>query len=164
MRSAATGRPVAPGTRPCRPAIMRTLDLCASRGQTVTRRRTDEPLGHKIQATQYLKGSLWVLPLCGCIIGVLLAQLLLWIDHMVHIETLMHYSSGTATGVLTAIIGAMVALLGFVVTIGVLVIQQATATLSPRFMRLWYRDRLQKVVLATFAGMFIYSFALLRPA
>ena len=81
-----------------------------------------------------------------------------------HIKTLMHYSSGTATGVLTAIIGAMVALLGFVVTIGVLVIQQATATLSPRFMRLWYRDRLQKVVLATFAGTFTYSFALLRPA
>jgi len=102
-----------------------------------------------------------VLPLCGCIIGVLLAQLLLWIDRTVHIKTLMHYSSGTATGVLAAIIGAMVALLGFVVTIGVLGIQQATATLSPRFMRLWYRDRLQKVVLLTFAGTFTYSFALL---
>jgi len=75
---------------------------------------------------------LWILPLCGCIIGVLVAQLFLWIDRTVHIKTLMHYSSGTATGVLTAIIGAMVALLGFVVTIGVLVIQQATATLSPR--------------------------------
>ncbi len=43
-----------------------------------------------------------------------------------------------------------------------LVIQQATATLSPRLMRLWYRDPLQKVVLATFAGTFTYSFALLR--
>ena len=75
-----------------------------------------------------------MLPLCGCII-VLLAQLLLWIDRTVRIKTLMHYSSGTATGVLAAIIGAMVALLGFVVTIGVLGIQQATATLSPRFMR-----------------------------
>ena len=102
-----------------------------------------------------------MLPSCGCII-VLLAQLLLWIDRTVRIKTLMHYSSGTATGVLAAIIGAMVALLGFVVTIGVLGIQQATATLSPRFMRLWYRDRLQKVVLLTFAGTFTYSFALLR--
>ena len=109
----------------------------------------------RFRRRQYLKGSLWALPLCGCVIGVLLAQLLLWIDSTVHIKALMHYSSSTATGVLTAIIGAMVALLGFVVTIGVLVIQQATATLSPRFMRLWYRDRLQKVVLATFAGTFI---------
>jgi len=56
----------------------------------------------------------------------------------------------------------MVALLGFVVTIGVLVVQQATGTLSPRFMRLWYRDLLQKVVLATFAGTLTFSFWLLR--
>jgi hypothetical protein len=31
-----------------------------------------------------------VLPLYGCIIGVLLAQLLLWVDRTVHIKTLMH--------------------------------------------------------------------------
>jgi uncharacterized membrane protein len=53
----------------------------------------------------------------------------------------------------------MVALIGFVVTIGVLVVQQATGTLSPRYMRLWYRDRLQKAVLATFAGTFTFSFS-----
>jgi uncharacterized membrane protein len=29
-------------------------------------------------------------------------------------------------------------------------------------MRLWYRDRLQKILLAAFAGTFTYSFALLR--
>ena len=63
---------------------------------------------------------------------------------------------------LTAIAGAMVALLGFVVTIGVLVVQQATGTLSPRYMRLWYRDRLQKGVLAHFAGTFTFAFGLLR--
>ena len=63
---------------------------------------------------------------------------------------------------LTAIVGAMVALIGFVVTIGVLVVQQATGTLSPRYMRLWYRDRLQKAVLATFAGTFTFAFSLLR--
>lgn len=50
------------------------------------------------------------------------------------------------------------------VTIGVLVVQTATGTLSPCFMRLWYRDRLQKVVLATFAGTMTFSFSLLRRA
>jgi uncharacterized membrane protein len=104
-----------------------------------------------------------VLPLCGGLIGALLAQFALWLDDgTVHVKVLWHYSASTATGVLTAIIGAMVALLGFVVTVGVLVIQQATGSLSPRFMRLWYRDRLQKIVIATFAGTFTYSFALLR--
>jgi uncharacterized membrane protein len=60
------------------------------------------------------------------------------------------------------VVGAMIALLGFVVTIGVLVIQQATGTLSPRYMRLWYRDRLQKAVLATFTGTFAFAYTLLR--
>ena len=53
-------------------------------------------------------------------------------------------------------------LFGFVVTISVLVVQMATGTLSPRFMRLWYRDRLQKLVLATFVGTVTFAFALLR--
>lgn len=64
--------------------------------------------------------------------------------------------------VLSVLVGAMVGLLGFVVTIGVLVLQQATGTLSPRFMRLWYRDLLQKVVLAAFVGTLTFSFWLLR--
>jgi uncharacterized membrane protein len=37
----------------------------------------------------------------------------------------------------------------------------ATGTLSPRFMRLWYRDRLQKLVLAAFTATFAFSFTLL---
>jgi uncharacterized membrane protein len=48
----------------------------------------------------------------------------------------LHYSAGTVSSVLAGIIG----LLGLVVTVTVLVIQQATGTLSPRSMRLWYRD------------------------
>jgi len=55
----------------------------------------------RFRRRQYLKGSVWILPLCGRIIGVLLAQLLLWVDRTVDIKTLMHYSPGTATGVLT---------------------------------------------------------------
>jgi uncharacterized membrane protein len=73
-----------------------------------------------------------------------------------------NYSASTASGVLTAIVGAMIALIGFVVTIGVVVVQQATSTLSPRYMRLWYRDRLQKAALATFAGTFTFAYSLLR--
>lgn len=116
----------------------------------------------RFERRQYLKGSLWVLPVCGGIAGAALAQLALWIDGQVKLPEDWHYSAGTASGVLTAIVGAMVALLGFVVTIGVLVVQQATGSLSPRYMRLWYRDRLQKIVLATFAGTLTFSFSLLR--
>ena len=116
----------------------------------------------RFELRQYLKGSLWVLPLLGGLLGTILAQVTLLVDDAVRLPSAWNYSASTASGVLTAIVGAMIALLGFVVTIGVVVVQQATSTLSPRYMRLWYRDRLQKAVLATFAGTFTFAFSLLR--
>src|SRR3954454_20401525 len=116
----------------------------------------------RFELRQYLKSSTWVLPLLGALLGALLSHGAVLLDSAVRLPPDWNYSASTASGVLTAIAGAMVALLGFVVTIGVLVVQQATGTLSPRYMRLWYRDRLQKGVLATFAGTFTFAFGLLR--
>ncbi|ROQ35823.1 putative membrane protein [Streptomyces sp. PanSC19] len=115
----------------------------------------------RFRLRQRVKASLWVMPTLGLVLGVLLAELALLAEGT-QVPGDWRYSATTASGVLTAIVGAMVALLGFVVTIGVLVVQQATGTLSPRYMRLWYRDRLQKAVLATFTGTFAFSFSLLR--
>ncbi|MFD5425275.1 DUF2254 domain-containing protein [Streptomyces sp. NPDC127084] len=114
------------------------------------------------QLRQYSKASLWIVPLLGFVFGALLADAAVWLDTNVDAPPGWEYSATTASSVLSSIVGAMVALLGFVVTIGVLVVQQATGTLSPRYMRLWYRDRLQKAVLATFTGTFAFSFSLLR--
>ncbi|MFC8760695.1 DUF2254 domain-containing protein [Streptomyces sp. NPDC057193] len=116
----------------------------------------------RFRLRQYVKASLWIVPMLGLVLGALLAELALAADSADRPPSGWHYSATTASGVLTAIVGAMVALLGFVVTIGVLVVQQATGTLSPRYMRLWYRDRLQKAVLATFTGTFAFAFSLLR--
>ncbi len=111
---------------------------------------------------QYTIASLWIAPLFGMALGVVLAELAIAADGADWPPSGWRYSATTASGVLSSIVGAMVALLGFVVTIGVLVIQQATGALSPRYMRLWYRDRLQKTVLATFTGTFAFAFSLLR--
>ncbi|MEU7006650.1 DUF2254 domain-containing protein [Streptomyces sp. NPDC046332] len=116
----------------------------------------------RFRLRQYVKASLWIVPMLGLVLGTLLAELALAADSEDWPPSGWHYSAATASGVLAAIVGAMVALLGFVVTIGVLVVQQATGTLSPRYMRLWYRDRLQKAVLATFTGTFAFAFSLLR--
>jgi uncharacterized membrane protein len=109
---------------------------------------------------QRLLGSLWFVPLLGAMLGVVLGSVADWRGPA--LPAGWQYSPGTASSVLTAIIGAMVGLFGFVVTISVLVVQMATGTLSPRFMRLWYRDRLQKLVLAAFLGTVTFAFALLR--
>jgi uncharacterized membrane protein len=118
--------------------------------------------GIAFRLRQQLKGSLWFLPFLGAVAGPLVGQVTIWLDSVVQLPEALRYSAATATGVLSVLVGAMVGLLGFVVTIGVLVVQTATGTLSPRFMRLWYRDLLQKMVLATFAGTMTFSFSLLR--
>jgi uncharacterized membrane protein len=111
---------------------------------------------------QYLKGSLWVLPLCGAVVGVILGELVPRVDRAVGVPSYWQYSPSTASTVLSAIVGAMAALTGFVVTVSVLVVQMATGMFSARYMRLWYRDRMLKVLLAVLVGTLTFSFALLR--
>jgi uncharacterized membrane protein len=114
------------------------------------------------RARQYVRQSLWVVPLLGGVIGAVLSSIDLWLEGRITVPSGWSYSADTANSVLSAAAAAMIGLIGFVVTIGVLVVQMATGTLSPRFMRLWYRDRLQKFVLAAFTATFTFAFALLR--
>ena len=116
----------------------------------------------RFRLRQYAKASLWIVPLFGLVLGVALAEAATAADGASWLPKSWDYSASTASTVLSSVVGSMIALLGFVVTIGVLVIQQATGTLSPRYMRLWYRDRLQKAVLATFTGTFAFAYTLLR--
>jgi uncharacterized membrane protein len=111
---------------------------------------------------QHFRQSLWAVPLLGTVAGAAFAAIDLWLEDKISLPAQWSYSQSTASGLLTAVAGAMIGLLGLVVTIGVLVVTMATSTLSPRFMRLWYRDRLQKVVLAAFTATFVFSLALLR--
>ena len=116
----------------------------------------------RFQLRQHVRQSLWLVPLLGTVVGAAAAQLDLWLEGRVSMPPGWTYPASTATGLLSAVAGAMIGLLGLVVTIGVLVVQMATGTLSPRFMRLWYRDRLQKLVLGSFTATFAFSFSLLR--
>jgi uncharacterized membrane protein len=92
----------------------------------------------------------------------MLAILVGTLDANLTLPAQLTYSESTASGLLTAIVGATIAFIGFVVTISVLVIQMATGTLSARYMRLWYRDRLQKAVLAVLLGTLAFSLVTLR--
>lgn len=110
---------------------------------------------------QRLRQSLWVIPLLGTVVGVGAAQLDLLLEGQIPLPVTWTYTASTASAMLSAVAAAMVGLVGLVVTIGVLVVQMATGTLSPRFMRLWYRDRLQKLVLASFTATFAFAYVLL---
>ena len=116
----------------------------------------------RFQLRQYVRQSLWAVPLLGTVAGAAAGRGGPPPRGQDPLPNGWTYSASTAGSLLSAVAGPMIGLLGLVVTIGVLVVQMATGTLSPRFMRLWYRDRLQKVVLASFMATFAFSFALLR--
>ena len=114
------------------------------------------------RARLYVRDSLWVLPLLGALLGVVLGSVDVLIEQGEHVPTQIQYSPSTATAVLATIVGAMAALTGFVVTVTTLVVQMATGTFSARYMRLWYRDRMLKALLALLIGTLAFSFALMR--
>jgi uncharacterized membrane protein len=118
--------------------------------------------GTVFRLRQWARGSLWLLPLAGGLLGVLLGSGIVLADQSVHLPSYWTYSASTASTVLSAIVGAMAALTGFVVTVTVLAVQMATGTFSARYMRLWYRDRVLKILLALLVGTLAYSFALLQ--
>ena len=111
---------------------------------------------------QFTLGSLWVLPLAGGLLGLLLGTGIVLADQSVHLPPYWTYSPSTASTLLSAIVGAMAALTGFVVTVTVLAVQMVTGTFSARYMRLWYRDRVLKLLLALLVLTLAYSFAVLR--
>src|ERR1700735_3447666 len=110
----------------------------------------------------YVRDSLWVLPLAGAVIGAVLGSVDILIERSVHVSAEFQYSSTTASAVLAAIVGATAALTGFVVTVTTLVVQMATGSFSARYMRLWYRDRMLKVLLAVLVGTLAFAFSLMR--
>jgi uncharacterized membrane protein len=111
---------------------------------------------------QYLTGSLWVIPLLGAILGGVASPISIAIDHHLHLPSHWAYAPSTATTILAAVVGAAAALAGFVVTVSVLVVQIAEGSLSSRYMRIWFRDRLLKLALAVLLGTLTFSMQELR--
>jgi len=116
----------------------------------------------RFRIREYLRESLWVLPALGAVVGILAAAVMISVDSHVSVPADWSYSPSTASTVLSAIVGAVAALTGFVVTVTVLVVQMASGSFSPRSMRLWYRDPVLKGSLALLIGTLAYSFSLLR--
>jgi uncharacterized membrane protein len=111
---------------------------------------------------QALKGSLWVTPLVGGLVGMAISYSSVWVDRWAGVPTGWTYTPSTALTVLTTVVASSVSLTGFVVTVSVLVVQMSTGSFSARYMRLFYRDRVLKGVLAVLAMTFALSFSLLR--
>jgi uncharacterized membrane protein len=111
---------------------------------------------------QFVRGSLWLIPVVGGFVGWSLAVVAADTGTWARLPATWTYSPGTAQAVLAAVVGASVGLTGFVVTVAVLIVQMATGTFSARYMRLFYRDRVLKSVLAVLVGTLTFSYGLMR--
>ena len=111
---------------------------------------------------RYLRESLWVLPLLGGALGWVLGLAAADLSTVTDITTRWEYSASTAEAVLAAMVAASVGLIGFVVTVSVLIVQMATGTFSARYMRIFYRDWAFKAVLGVLIGTFTFSYMLMR--
>jgi uncharacterized membrane protein len=118
--------------------------------------------GLAFRVRQTLKGSLWVVPLLGGLVGFVLSDVSVRFQDATHVPSGWDYAPQTALTALSTIVGASVGLIGFVVTVSVLVVQMATGTFSARYMRLWYRDSVLKATLAVLLGTLVFSYTLIR--
>jgi uncharacterized membrane protein len=116
----------------------------------------------RFRVGQFARGSIWLIPVLGGLAGSLLGIAAVETSRHTALPEGLTYSAGTAQVVLAAVVSASVGLTGFVVTVAVLIVQMATGTFSARYMRIFYRDRLLKVVLAVLVGTLTFSYSLLR--
>ena len=116
----------------------------------------------RFRVRQFLRGSIWFVPVLGGAAGSLCGIAAAEADRHYNLPEGWSYSAGTAQAVLASVVGASVGLTGFVVTVAVLIVQMATGTFSARYMRIFYRDGLLKAVLAVLVGTLTFSYALLR--
>ena len=116
----------------------------------------------RFRVRQFVRGSIWLVPVLGGIAGALCGIAAAEGGRLWTPPDGWTYSAGTAQAVLASVVGASVGLTGFVVTVGVLIVQMATGTFSARYMRIFYRDRLLKAVLAMLVGTLTFSYGLLR--
>src|SRR4249919_626236 len=111
---------------------------------------------------RYLRESLWVTPLIGGVFGWALGVGGTVLGKNAALSMRWQYSASTAESVLASVVAASVGLIGFVVTVSVLIVQMATGTFSARYMRIFYRDWAFKAVLAVLIATFTLSYTLLR--
>lgn len=115
------------------------------------------------------RSSLWFLPACATVSAVLLSSLVIWLDDRLGLTTagidspwLFGAGANGARGVLSAIAGSLVTVIGTVFSITIVALQLASGQFTPRVLRQFTSDRINQSVLAAFIGTFTYALLVLR--
>ncbi|MFO0970246.1 MAG: DUF2254 domain-containing protein [Gemmataceae bacterium] len=103
----------------------------------------------------YLRNSIWIMPVLAMIAAVILVRLLHWFEDAMGWQSTLHPDSTRA--VLGTLAGAMFTFIVFVCSSLLLVVQLASAQLTPRIIGILFRDRITKLTLSVFVFTFAFS-------
>src|SRR3954454_21939858 len=104
----------------------------------------------------YVRNSIWLLPAAAMVVALVGVRLLHWLDGSLGWES--GLSPDTVRTVLSTLAGAMFTFVVFVCSSLLLVVQLASAQLTPRVIGTMFRDSIVKFALAVF--VFTFTFAL----
>ncbi|QDP94735.1 DUF2254 domain-containing protein [Microlunatus elymi] len=114
------------------------------------------------RAYEYVRNSLWIVPLLFVAIAVALGFAMPTIDEHTAGRIGISFGSTGASGVLGAIAGGMITFTGFVFSILLLAVQFGSSQFSPRLLRRFLRDPTTKIAFGTFIATFVYALMVLR--
>jgi uncharacterized membrane protein len=114
------------------------------------------------RAYEYVRNSLWIVPLVFVAVSVALAMILPMVDARTSVRIGVSFGSDAARSVLGAIASGMITFTGFVFSILLLSVQFGSSQFSPRMLRRFLRDPTTKLALGTFVATFVYALTVLR--
>jgi uncharacterized membrane protein len=108
----------------------------------------------------FVKSSLWLSPVAGLLAAVLVAPVMRWLDGLIH-WSWFNYNAEGARAILGAFAGSMLTFLVFVLSAMIIVVQLASAQLTPRIIGLAFSKGTFKTILGIFTFSFIDTLAVL---
>ncbi len=111
---------------------------------------------------EYVRNSLWIVPLLFTLAAAALALFLPWVDENTSTTIGISFGEDAARSVLGAIAGGMITFTGFVFSILLIAVQFGSSQFSPRLLRRFLRDPTTKASLGMFMASFIYALGVLR--
>ncbi|MCX6926118.1 MAG: DUF2254 domain-containing protein [Verrucomicrobia bacterium] len=107
----------------------------------------------------YVRNSIWVLPVCGMVTALVLVNCLHWIEERAGWQS--GLDPGAALALFGTLAGSMLTFIVFLSSSLLLVVQLASAQLSPRIIGVVFRDPVTRLALTLFAFTFTFTLAVL---
>src|SRR4051794_31295592 len=102
----------------------------------------------------YVKNTIWIYPVATMVLGTVAVRLLHWFEESMGWHT--NLDPETTRAVLGALAGAMFTFIVFVCSSLLLVLQLASAQLTPRVIGTMFRDPVAKAALSVFVFAFTF--------